>query len=85
MALVRLHARRHLVLVVDLDGLDGVPFHPTLGVDEGDVVVEGRAEDRAHDLGGAGPIALHPDDDLPLGLGARGGDGTEHPGEADQD
>ena len=52
-ALVGLDGRRHLVLVVDLEGLDLVPLDPALGVHEGDVVVEARAEDGAHDLGRA--------------------------------
>ena len=73
-ALVGLHARRHLVLVVDLQRLDLVALDPALGVDQRDVVVETRAEDRPHDLGRPRPIALHADDDvgLRLGVGGRG-------------
>ena len=73
-ALVGLHARRHLVLVVDLQRLDLVALDPALGVDQRDVVVEARAEDRPHDLGRPRPIALHADDDvgLRLGVGGRG-------------
>ena len=68
-ALVRLDARRDLVLVVDLDRLDLVPFDPALAVHEGDVVVETRAEHRADDLRRTGTVALDADDDLGLGLG----------------
>ena len=90
-ALVGLHALRHLVLVVDLDGLDLVAVDAALGVDQCDVVVEARAQDRAHDLGGPGAVALHADDDVGLALGHRrhhrredGGHDGQHRDQSDQ-
>src|SRR5262249_61330139 len=71
-ALVGLDAGRYFVLVIDLDRLDRVALDTALGVHERDVVVQARAQHRAHDLGRAGSIALHADDDFALGrLGRR--------------
>ena len=57
-ALVRLHAGRHLVLVIDLDDAYFVAFHAALAVHERNVVVVAGAEERSHRLGCAGAIAL---------------------------
>src|SRR2546422_307548 len=50
-------------------------FHDyiALGVHEGDVIVETRAQNRAHDLGRSRAVTLHTDDDLAprLGVGRR--------------
>ena len=65
-ALVRLHRRRHLVLVVDLDDLDLVALDAALAVEQRDVVMVAGAEVHAHELRGASPVALQPEHDLLL-------------------
>jgi hypothetical protein len=65
-ALVRLHRRRHLVFVVDLDDTDLVALHAPLAVQQADVVVIAWAQEQADRLGRAGPVALQTDDDLLL-------------------
>src|SRR5207248_2277662 len=57
-ALVRLHGRRHLVLVVDLEHADLVPFDAALAVHKIDVVVIAGAEKHADGLRGARAVAL---------------------------
>ena len=68
-ALVGLDGRRHLVLVVDLEGLDLEALDAAPGVHQGDVVVKGWAQNRADDLGRSGAVTLDADHDLALRLG----------------
>src|SRR6185503_18298462 len=63
-ALVRLHGRRHLVLVVDLEHADLVAFDAALAVNEADVVVIAGAKEYAHGLRGAGAVALQAEHQL---------------------
>ena len=65
-ALVRLHGRRHLVLVVDLEHADLVALDAALAVHERDVVVIAGAEEHADGLRGAGAVALQAEHELLL-------------------
>ena len=63
-ALVRLHGRRHLVLVIDLDHADLVALDAALAVQQRDVVVIAGAQEHADGLGRAGAVALQAEHQL---------------------
>ena len=63
-ALVRLHRRRHLVLVVDLEHADLEALDTALAVHEVDVVVIAGAKENADSLRRARAVALQTEDEL---------------------